>query len=91
MDKTSPVDAAQEIAQAARVALDALVIRQGRRDEFAGMFCDAAGHNMARPERVEDVPLFTERAVDLLLEDPQLRDTLVCLVRGGLTKYMEPR
>ncbi len=86
-----PLDVPGEVAKVARIALDAIACEAGfASDRFASEFVRAAGDDMARPERIEDVEHFAELAADQLLVDRELRDTLVYLIRAGIRAYMEP-
>ena len=80
-------DPSTEIAAVTRIALDAVLLDPERRREFRKQFVLAAGDSMARPARVEDEEHFIDGAVDRLLADSELRDTLRLLVRSGLTSY----
>jgi len=84
--ETTP-DPSAEIAATARVALDAVLLAPARRKEFREQFVLAAGEGMACPARVEDKEHFIGCAVDRLLADRELRDTLLMLVKSGLASY----
>lgn len=85
-----PLDVPGEVAKVARIALDAVVLHPHLKAHFVEQFILAAGDDMARPERLEDVEHFAELAADQLLADRELRDTLVCLIKAGIRAYMEP-
>ena len=99
MDTTDkPLDVVEEIAEVARVALDEVLL-VSKSDErgnsvwlgaFIQAFMAAAGDNMARPERLEDVERFAERVAEKMLVDPEVKDTLACLVRNAVHAYMRP-
>jgi len=85
-----PIDVSGEIAKVARIAFDACLLLPDTKERFVKQFVTYAGDSMAHPERIEDVEHFVELAVDQLLADRDLRQTLCSLVRSAVVAYMRP-
>lgn len=85
-----PLDVPGEVAKVGRIALDAVVLHTHMRTHFVEQFLMAAGDDMARPVRIEDIESYAELAADQMLADRELRDTLVSLLKSGISAYMEP-